>query len=134
MKIQNKIIYLLVTIFVVYTLLFSGFIYYSISNYAFTDFYKRLEIRAVTTAKIQLEHPHDVGSIKEMKQEYLEKLPNQKEYIFQIFNDTLPKYRIPEELPYSFLNEIKEKSYGSYSKKNIYYSGIRYLTSDKEEH
>lgn len=133
MKVQHKIIYLLISIFVLYTLLYSVFIYYSISEYAFTDFYKRLEIRAATTAKIQLERPHDVGSIKEMRQEYLEKLPNQKEYIFQLFGDSISG-EVPEEISDEFIDELKDKRYGSFSNKNIYYAGIRYLTSDQEDY
>ena len=133
MKIQNKIIYILVSIFLLYTLLFSVFIYYSISNYAFTDFHKRLEIRAATTAKIQLEHPTDVTTIKEIRQDYLEKLPNEREYIFQLFNDTINRSEVPEEIPLSFIEELKKNGAGSYSNKDIFYSGIRYITSDKED-
>lgn len=134
MKIQNKIIYILVSIFLLYTLLFSVFIYYSISNYAFTDFHKRLEIRAATTAKIQLEHPTDVTTIKEIRQDYLEKLPNEREYIFQLFSDTINRSEVPEEIPLSFIENLKKNGVGSYSNKDIFYSGIRYITSDKEDY
>lgn len=134
MKIQNKIIYILVSIFLLYTLIFSVFIYYSISNYAFADFHKRLEIRAATTAKIQLEHPTDVTSIKEIRQDYLEKLPNEQEYIFQLFDDTINAAEVPEEIPMSFIEKLKEDGAGSYNNKDIFYSGIRYITSDKEDY
>lgn len=135
MKIQNKIIYILITIFLVYTLLFSVFIYYSISEYAFTDFYKRLEIRAITTAKIQLEQPHDVTTIKQLKQDYLEKLPQQTEYIIPV--DAHGKW-VPDatsnQFPISFLKEIGSNGHGSYNNENIYYSGIHYTTSDGHQY
>ncbi len=110
MKIQNKIIYILVSVFLVYTLIFSGFIYYSITNYAFTDFYKRLEIRAITTAKIQLENQDDVNVILELRQEYLEKLPDERDYIFEISKQgTLEQADQLEAFPRDFVQKIMEK-------------------------
>lgn len=123
MKIQHRTIYLLATIFLVYTLLISGFIYYSIAKYSFTDFYKRLEIRAAITAKIRLEKSADIGAIKEMHQEYLEILPNQQEHVIWI--DTLSKNR-STVLPLHFIESVIETGTGSFSKNNIFYSGIRY--------
>lgn len=130
MKIQNKIIYLVIIIFVLYTLLYSGFIYYSISNYAFTDFYKRLEIRAATTAKIKLERPSDVSHILEMEQEYLDKLPNQTEYILPIIDGQIQKDSLSQVLPKPLLEEVLEHTYGSYSEGIIFYSGITYESQD----
>lgn len=127
MKIHYKIIYILITVLVIYTLLFSVFIYYSISNYSFEDFYKRLEIRAVTTAKIQLERPEDVSTIKEMRQEFLEKLPNQQEYIYEIeANGELTFKSGLNPLPAEFLDEVMQNQAASFNDKSILYSGIRY--------
>ncbi len=134
MKIQNKIIFILIAIFLLYTLLFSGFIYYSISNYAFTDFYKRLEIRAVTTAKIQLETEGDVNSIKEIRQEYLEKLPDEKEFIIAVTNNTIDFADVPEELPHSFLKEIIQKGTDNFGNGKKYYSGIKYRNALGKEY
>ncbi|MCO6358505.1 signal transduction histidine kinase [Roseivirga pacifica] len=135
MKIQYKIIYILITVLVIYTLLFSGFIYYSISNYSFEDFYKRLEIRAATTAKIQLERPEDVSSIKEMRQEFLEKLPNQQEYIYIIDQqDKLIFKSGTQPLPDDFLNKVMQTSAASFNEKSILYSGIRYETLRGDEY
>ena len=127
MKIHYKIIYILITVLVIYTLLFSVFIYYSISNYSFEDFYKRLEIRAATTAKIQLERPEDVSTIKEMRQEFLEKLPNQQEYIYEIeANGELTFKSGLNPLPAEFLDEVMQNQAASFNDKSILYSGIRY--------
>ena len=134
MKIHNKIIILLVGVFLLYTLIFGVFIYYSISNYAFDDFYKRLEIRAVTTAKIELENPKDVSTIVEMNQDYLEKLPNQKTYIFQVIDGKLPLSQLPKELPLSYFENLQKTKSAGYRNEMQYYSGIYYITSDKEEY
>ena len=134
MKIHNRIIYILITIFVLYTLLFSGFIYYSISNYAFTDFHKRLEIRAATNAKIKLEHKRESDILRELRQEYLEILPNEKEYYIELKNGIYAKESISKNIPHAFVKGIINKGSASYSNGNIYYSGIRYITSSQEDY
>ena len=131
MNLQNKLILILTTIFFSFTLLFSGFIYYSISKYAFTDFYKRLEIRAATTAKIQLEPTNEVRGIREMRQEYLEKLPNEKEYLIRLRE--LDKLNpMLSTLPKSFFDGIITQGASNYGDKNVFYSGIKYTNSANE--
>lgn len=127
MKLQHRTIYLLVSIFLAYTLLFTGFIYYSISSYSFNDFYKRLEIRAAIEAKINLEQPHDVNSIRKMHQEYLEALPNQKTYFIKA--DTMAGQKI---LPESFIRSVIDNGSGNYNNGNILYAAIRYNTASNE--
>ncbi|PIB34710.1 two-component sensor histidine kinase [Reichenbachiella sp. 5M10] len=127
MKIQNKIIAVLLVVFVSYTLLFSGFIYYSIFDYAFMDFYKRLEIRAITTAKIFVEHETEVQVISELRQEYLEKLPDEKIDIFELTE----LYHSPHKHDLSafrkdFINDILNKGKGSYNDQRIFYFGMIY--------
>jgi Signal transduction histidine kinase len=134
MKIHYRIIYLLISVFFIYTLLFSGFIYYSISNFSFTDFYKRLEIRAATTAKIQLDNPDNASIIKEIRQEYLEKLPNQKDYIFPIKNNVIVVADGQESLPTEFGNTLLNQGFGSFRKGSIFYSGIKYTTIKGDEY
>lgn len=135
MKVQNKIIYILIIIFVSYTLVFSGFIYYSISNYAFTDFYKRLEIRAITTAKSQLEHESDVNIIKELRQEYLEKLQDEEIRIFPLegkkeipLNSELSKYKV------SFLDKVLAEGKANYNDQRTYYYGTVYTSTANEDY
>ncbi len=132
MKIHNRIIYLLITVFVLYTVLFSAFIYYSISNYAYTDFYKRLEIRAAVTAKIKLERPNDVNSIMEVGQEYLEKLPNQVEYILPVHDGRVFADSVKGRLPEMLAEETLREGAANTSEKNIFYSGILYKTQRNE--
>ncbi|MBT0606817.1 HAMP domain-containing sensor histidine kinase [Aequorivita echinoideorum] len=130
MKIHYRIIYLLISVFFIYTLLFCGFIYYSISSYSFQDFYKRLEIRAATTAKIESEKPKDVSVIKEMRQEFLEKLPEQEEYVYKINPEnnglTVPKGE--DGLPDELVADIIEFGNGNFQEKSKFYSGIKFKT------
>lgn len=128
MKIHTKIIYLLIAIFVIYTLVFSGFIYYSISNYAFTDFYKRLEIRAAFTAKIQLEEHHASGGLKEIKQEFMEELPSQRERIYSLTRDTA----IP--LPEEVIEQAKEEGVSNFNNDNTFFTVLRYKTKNDKQY
>lgn len=45
MRNYNNTLYALIAILVIYTVAFVGFIMYSITNFAFADFYKRLDLR-----------------------------------------------------------------------------------------
>tara|TARA_R110002020_G_scaffold21009_1_gene71039 strand:+ start:2069 stop:3442 length:1374 start_codon:yes stop_codon:yes gene_type:complete len=132
MKTQNKLIIFLTAIFVTYILFFSGFIYYSLSNYSYTDFYKRLEIRAVTAAKIELENAQDINAIKDIRQEFLEILPNEKIIIIDLENSLkksdIKKYGISQ----GFMNELLENGRAYYRKDNNYYSGITYTVEERK--
>ncbi|MDN3596778.1 HAMP domain-containing sensor histidine kinase [Zunongwangia endophytica] len=131
MKTQNKIILFLTSIFLAYILVFSGFIYFSISDYSYTDFYKRLEIRAITMAKIELEDDQDINAVKEIRQDFLEELPNEKITIID-----LQKFDIHTKsnlsLSKSFLEDIDSQERAYYKEKNTFYSGIKYHNRGKD--
>lgn len=133
MKSKTKIILFLTAIFLSMIVLYSGFIYYASANYSFVDFYKRLEIRAVTTAKIALESEQDINAIREVKQEYLEQLPNEKISILPTPSGDSIRIRANAlKLPVQFLNTIKSEGTAEYRKQNLFYAGIRYNTGDKD--
>ena len=132
MTTQTKIVLLLSSIFLTYTAIFSVFIYYSISNYAYNDFYKRLEIRAITTAKIELENVQDINAVKEIRQEYLEKLPDEKIELINLSEFNLQKDSDKLGIPKSFLNDILDNERAFYKSNETYYSGIHYKTLGKE--
>ena len=84
MRTRIKIILILVTIFVTLISGFSIFIYALNSQYTFADFYKRLEIRSYTSAKIELDHKSTADLIREFKGEFLEPLLEEKHTIIPI--------------------------------------------------
>lgn len=134
MKIQNKIIYILLTLFIGYTLLFSVFIYYSISKYAFTDFYKRLEIRAITTAKSQLENQNDADIIRELRQEYLEKLQDEHIEIFKLEDvGNARDFTSGNDYNQKFVEETLAEGKATYNNKNSFYYGAIYTTALGED-
>lgn len=84
MKIRVRIIWLLSSTFASLVLLFSAVVYVLSSNYVFNDFYDRLATRTNTTIRIELDHRGDKEFVKEFKQEYLEKLPDEKSVVIEL--------------------------------------------------
>jgi len=125
MKTYSKTVLTIVLIFVVYTLIFTGYIYYSFSNFAFEDFYKRLELRAGTIATMQLGEPEESLKVKETYENFLENLPKQKYYILPVENNQIVG-EIPQEVPSKVVrNTLKSKAF-NYNNADLFYSGLIY--------
>lgn len=90
MKIRVRIIWLLSTTFASLVLLFSAFVYVLSSNFVFNDFFDRLKTRTGTTIRIELDHRGDKEFVKQFKQEYLEKLPQEKSVIVELNDQGKP--------------------------------------------
>lgn len=127
MKTQNKIILTLTVILFSFILVFGGFIYYTLTQYSYQDFHERLHIRAVTTAKIQLEYHKEGSYLKSFKTEYLEKLANEKDYIIRLDTiknlDNLAKKL---EVNRAFLEEVKKINESYFNRDRVFYTGIKY--------
>lgn len=133
MKTYNKTVLTIVLIFVVYTLIFTGYIYYSFSNFAFEDFYKRLELRAGTIATMKLGEPAESLKVKETYENFLENLPNQKYYILPVQNNRIAD-KIPAEIPFKVIsNTLKNISF-NYNKADQFYTGLIYKDAQKNEY
>ena len=109
-------------------MLLSAGTYYFITQYSFDDFYKRLEIRAVVMAKTTLDHENaSVTVLQEMRKMHLEKLPEEKEYYFEIlegkdFQDEATQLNLPQ----SFFQQVIGKGDAVYKSGNTFFAGIRY--------
>jgi signal transduction histidine kinase len=105
-------------------LLLSLLVYYFAERMSAEDFYKRLDIRAVMVA--QSNYPQNAGTsalIKDLRNEYLEKLPNEKEY----FKEVSPgeSNEIPSvTLPPSFYQDLLNNQRAVYKKGDEYFAGI----------
>lgn len=134
LKTQTKIaaIFFLFSLCVI--MLFSVSVYYFLNKYAFTDFYKRLEIRAVVAARSALEKEADKASVmREIRAQHLQKLPEEKEYIFKITPDkTFAAEAKRLKVPASFFDNIKNKKAASHQQGNIFFSGIRYQVGQEK--
>lgn len=133
MKTYSKTVLTIVLIFVFYTLIFTGYIYYSFSNFAFEDFYKRLELRAGTIATMQLGEPEESLKVKETYENFLENLPKQKYYIFPVENNQIVG-EIPQEVLSKVVrNTLKSKAF-NYNNADLFYSGLIYEDAKKNKY
>ncbi len=131
MKTQTKTTMLLLSAFLAIIVIFSVFIYLSVTNYSYEDFYKLLEIRAITTAKAELEENVSEDT-RTLREEFFEKLPQERDYIFPLstgnknsINDSLKKLYLPE----SFINNIINEGRAEYNSRNFFYKGIKYSSN-----
>jgi signal transduction histidine kinase len=126
MKTNTKIILLLIAVCIAIVLLFGGAIYYFLNEYSYIDFYKRLETRARIAAQQPLERSN-TGSenVRSLKEQYLEKLELEKEYIIEINTESSTK-NISEiyQLPKRFIETILKKGEAREKKGSVFYAGI----------
>ncbi len=133
MRIRTRIIVILISVFVALILAFSFFIYFFVSRYSFTDFFKRLEIRSYTTAKIEFEQESESELIKSFKGEYLEPLIEEKHYILEIDNATdFDQLAEDNKLNNQFLRDIYIHGASSYRKGSLFFSGITYKSGNQK--
>ncbi len=134
MKSQTKIALLFSLGCLLIILLLSISVYYFSTRYSFTDFYKRLEIRAIFKAKSTLES-EDMKSqaFKEVREQHLEILPDEKDYVFEIkqgtsYTEEANKLNISP----AFFTELLSKGNANYKHNNTFYSGIIYNAQQKQ--
>lgn len=126
MKTRTKTTLLLLAPFLTIISLFSGFIYFSISNYSHDDFYNLLRIRAMTAAKAELDLASEL-SIRNSQDVSFERLPQEQDHFFPI----LPGKNFEQEattlgVPLAFLEEILREGDAEYESENFFYKGIKY--------
>ncbi len=128
MKTQTKIALVFFLISLVIILLLSVSIYFFTTRYSFTDFYKRLEIRGVVTAKAELDHEEASQAVmQEVRKLHLEKLPEEKEYFFEVkpgvtFESEAKKL----DIPHSFFTSLLQNGEATHQNGDIFFAGIRY--------
>lgn len=134
MKSYNKGISITVGIFILYTFAISGYIYYSFTNFAFNDFYKRISVRTTIAAEIQFGDSSEVEHLRDIYKDYLETLPNQKEYFLPVQNGQINPTKEISHLPRLFLNEIKEKGAANGNIGDLFFNGILYTNKQGKEY
>src|SRR5690606_20840978 len=117
-----------------FTLIFGGFIYYSLSNYSYDDCYNRLEIRAITSATIQLESGKDTRANQEIRKEDSEELPYEKIVVLDLSSTTAEADLKKLDLPNSFIKKGKEEKRAFYKKDKTFYSLVYYTSSEKKDY
>lgn len=129
MTIQSKttILFTILTA-TVFTIL-SIVVYYFSNKFAYTDFYKRLELRVHIASKFRFEEDHNTTeSFKIIQRQFLERLPDEKSYIVPLSAAGEPQPPFPPNVPESYLSGIK-KAKGEtvfYQHRLDHYAGIFY--------
>lgn len=129
MKTQTKITLLFLIPFLIVLSLFSGFVYYSFLNYSHNDFFRLLELRAITAGKIELDNnpTTNIREIKELRDQFFEKLPQEKDYFFPL--EDVASYQDESQtlgLPIYFFDDVIKNGKSEYQKNNTFYKGILY--------
>lgn len=126
MKIAQKITLLFAILSAVITSSLSGFVWYFSNKFAFEDFYKRLEARVNIAAQIKLYEDDNNSVYAKMRNQYLERLPSEREFIID------PKKthsQVDRELPKSFYNNMGSGAMARYRVENHFYAGKYFKTS-----
>jgi len=131
MQLAKKITLLFAILSAVIISLLSGFVWYFSNEFAFEDFYKRLEARVNIAAQIKLFNDENNDAYSKMRSQYLERLPSEKEYVIKADTNTHPTIQTDDVLPKSFYARISEGKTARYRKENHFYAG-KYFESGNQ--
>lgn len=130
MSIRVKILILFTALTVFIILLIAGGAYFLANQYSFTDFYKRIEIRAIVAARAALIKDRDnSATYTEIRNEHLEKMPHEKEYFLKL--DKEGHFSRPTSLtslPASFFEMVQLQGKANYRRGDIFYTGVEFGT------
>lgn len=125
---------LLMLVFSVVILLFSGLVYFSIVNFSHQRFYELLKIRATTIVQIEKSKEHlDIPENHILNSMNDEELPMERDYVFAVPTDSNFSTISKEvHIPDSFFKNIVKKGEANYNDKEFYYIGQSFRSDNKE--
>jgi signal transduction histidine kinase len=121
----RKISVLLISAISILLFFLGSSVYYYLSNYTYADFYKRLEARVSVAEKYQFEsNQKDAQVLKNIRDEHLELLSDEKEYILYCPNtNAIKQLADSNSLPIDFLNIVSSQQFANFQKDDIFYYG-----------
>lgn len=130
---QTKTMLLLMLVFTVVILLFSGLVYFSIFNFSHQRFYELLKIRATTIVQIEKSKEHlDIPKNHILNSLNDEELPMEKDYVFEVPKDSnYSQISNQIHIPDSFFKSIVKKGEANYNDKEFYYIGQSFKSDNK---
>lgn len=134
MKTQTRIALVLFFSTLLIVLVFGGAVYYALNKYSYNDFYKRLETRSSIAINYYLDTDRlNAEALKKVREKHLERLFEEKEYWFQIEQDSsLAQLAIARRLPLQLVEKVYDQSKYNYKKGQTLYSGIKHTTGNKK--
>lgn len=131
---QTKTMLLLMLVFSVIILLFSGLVYFSIVNFSHQRFYELLKIRTTTIVQIEKGKEHlDIPENHILNSLNDEELPMEKDYVFAVPTDSnFTQISKEVHIPDYFFKNIIRKGEANYNDKEFYYIGQSFKSNNKE--
>ena len=127
MKKYNKTLYTLITILIIYTVSFSLFIFYSITNFAFSDFYKRLDLRRNLNAEELLNNKDNSSN---WTSSYIKDLDNQNSFIIE-FDPHTKKIITEHGFDNALWDHVNKLGESNFKNENIFYSTKYFEKNEK---
>ncbi|MDN3580977.1 sensor histidine kinase [Mucilaginibacter flavus] len=130
MKIQSKITLLFLLLSGGILVLLSASIFYFAHKFSFDDFYKRLEARVNIYAEVNLFPDAKSEHTLQVRNKYLEKLDEEKEYVFAVDKDG--KARIPADIKADddFIRDIILTGHAHFKNGNTFFAGSLFKKGD----
>ena len=130
---QTKTMLLLMLVFTVVILLFSGLVYFSIVNFSHQRFYELLKIRATTIVQIEKSKEHlDIPANHILNSANDEELPLEKDYVFEVPQDSnYSQITRQIHIPDTFFKNIIRKGEDNYNDDEFYYIGQSFKSDNK---
>lgn len=130
MSLNTRITFVFAILSAIIISLLSGFVWYFANEFAFEDFYKRLEARVNIAAQIKVYKSANTKEYIELRTRYLEQLPSEHEYILTADKAGKLKFDKGKSLPNSFFKAINQGQMARYRNKNIFYAGKYFNTGN----
>jgi len=130
MSLHTRITFLFAILSAVIISLLSGFVWYFANEFAFEDFYKRLEARVNITAQIKVYKSANTKEYIELRTKYLEQLPSEQEHILPADKSSKLIFDKKMQLPFGFYQMIDQGKMARYRKKNVFYAGKYFKTGN----
>ncbi len=129
MNIQTKTTLWFTVITVAILSILSATVYYLENSFVHNDFFKRLELRARLATRLKFEADRNtLESIREIKHELLESLPDEDSFFIRVNERGEPTTTFPRSIRKSYLNQIFEaKGQTVFDEKgSTHYAGLFY--------
>ncbi len=134
MKTRTHIIILLFLSFLALVGLFGGSVYFFLNKYSYNDLYKRLETRARIAAEHHFsEDTLHVENLLRAREAYLEKLPEEKEYVLvPLPSEARDSTSKATGIPGDVLNGLATEGVGTGKKGETFFAGVRHRVKGRE--
>jgi len=129
MRTQIKTTLLLLYSFAIIVVVFSAFVFYTISKFSNESFYRLLEVKAFTAAKALIEKSeiNPGEGISALRNEFFIDLPKRQEHVIVLDEKTdWRKIADSLSLSQSFVKELIDEDAAQYQKGDVFHKGIVY--------